>query len=628
MSGAAPIIGIASQALGMFGGGGGGTRTVYQPDPRAKYEVDTAMFQRALENQRLAEDVLNGQIATQQNFAKYQYDLQAKMIDQEAWEAQANLEAQYNMSLFNQSAKRLGNEVERYVGLAEFQRQRAQNQFEYEQQMNRLGLRADEIELSERGIARDKAGVEFGYNRTKESEKLQRSKLDLDAAMDKQRLSLVNKQLDLQKAGLQDARTKVNYDEQALDLAQIEADTAYAQQQQGLSTKESQSKVAESLDKMKADAGRKEMLRNLSVELSDRNKLASQYLANLVATGRTQNEQTKAIRAQMINDESTQAARGSIMDNYARQLGLAELTQGVTQAEIDQQRRNLNQNQMLTNQGIRNQYGQLDLARSELGRQNLGLDLNRQQANQDFVNSQTNRGLQRDDLDSQSYYDLMSKSLLPMEALTAQGSALDLQRENAIYDSQAANFGNYLNQTGSDLQRHGFDVGQGMKEAELDLTDSAMVPMFQAGLGQLREQRTMNDASNWARYQQQLGQAQLAQAAGLNQLGAQTHGVLSNLGGYQNPAPVNTGGGGGGFNVGALGGLAKSIMGALSYYDQGSGSSGSNGWGSAPINVSSGSPGYQPGSIVSDYGNVSSQPSYTSPGGYIGDIPAPYLGRK
>lgn len=616
MGGAAPVIGLATQALGAIGGGGGGTRTVYQPDPRAKYEVDMAMFQRAEENKRLAEDVLRGQIDTQKGFAKYQYDLQAKLIDQEAWEAQANLESQFQMGLFNQSIQRLVQETQRYQQLTQFQMQRDQVNFENEQAMNRLGLRADEIELSERGIETDRAGAEAGYNLAQSGTTNQRNELALQAQADKQALSWANKDLDLRDAGLMDARTGVNYQEQGLDLAQIQSNATYSQELQALGTNKAENSIQAQMAKANADQIRREALRSLSTQIAADETAASQIYAQLTGQGFRMSPQVQAIQAQMIGSDANKNERASIMDRYTSQLGMADLQQSMGDARVDQQGRALNQNKRLSDANIDLQRGGLDLSRSDISRQQTSSDYARDQAGQQFTNAQSMREIQANQLAAQEEYDLLSKSLIPNEQFDMAQSRLDIGREQAILDSQAANYGMVQGNMGVDLAQQGFGVEQGIQDEEMALRDSAMLPMFESGLGQLIEQRTMNDASNWARYQQQLGQASLAQSAGLNQIGAQTHGVLSNLGGYENPPPVQGGSSGGGFNAGALGGLAKGLM--SMFAGGGGGGSSYSGGGGDLLGHSSPSPAGYSGHKMAPVGTST----------YNNYIPAPYIGRK
>ena len=78
---------------------------------------------------------------------------------------------------------------------------------------------------------------------------------------------------------------------------------------------------------------------------------------------------------------------------------------------------------------------------------------------------------------------------------------------------------------------------------------------------QLLADYELQSQSALASYLANQGNTFMQENAGLNQIGSQTYGLLSQLGGYQTPPPYSNSGGGGGFNPGALSGLFKSAMG-------------------------------------------------------------------
>lgn len=559
MGAATGIIGLATQGAGLFAGGG--SQTVYQPNPAAKYEADMALFQRAEENSRIAKEILNGQIKTQEGFAKYQFEMQNAMMDAETQAAQNNLEAQYNMGLFNNSIQRLSNEADRYVQLTNFQLQRKQADFQYKQTLAQLGLSEDGLGIQQQGINTQRGEAQAGFNRQKASTDIQRTQLAQGAKQDEQALQFANQELDLREAGLVDTRTGINYQEQGLDLAQIQSDSAFAQELQALNTKSSEGNIQAQMAKANAEVTRQEALRQLSLAIAGNEKQADTFFNEMTGRGFRQSPQTAQLQRDLVNTDETRAGKTSLMNRYGMMMGAADLGNSMTQAQVNQSTRNTKQNKMLSDQQIGLSRGGLDLARSDADRQGYAAQLARQQAQAQFSNAQAARELQSKDLSAQEQYDVLSKSLIPAAQFDQMQQQLGLAQSGINLD-RGANQSQYDNTLqGLAANQSNFNVKQGINEQTMGLQESAMNPVFQNSLQQLQGQRTMNDASNFANYQAQLGAAQQAQSAGLSQIGAQQQGLLSQIGSYPGNPPVASGGGG--INWGGIGQFGQSLMGVL-----------------------------------------------------------------
>jgi hypothetical protein len=608
--------------------GGGGSRTIYQPNPRAKYEADMAMFQRADENARLAEEILRGQTQTQTGFSKYQFDMQNQLIDQETQMALNNLESQYNMGVFQQSMKRMANEADRYTQLINLQQQRQQAQFDYDQTMQRLGIRRDETDIAETSVGLERAGANAGYNMARNQTDIARQQLAQGAENDKFALQQAKKELTLKQAGLVDARTNVNYQEQGIDLAKIQSDAAFSQELQALGTKESEGNVQAQIAKANAAETRKEALRQLSLELTGNERDAQNFYSQLVGGSGFSDASgsINQIQAQMVDNERTRASNTSIMERYGMNMAQSDLMNDLNKNQVSQSRRNTLNNKTISDANLGLQRGQLDVARSGLNQQAQGIDIQRENMDAQFQQAQAARELQARQLAAQQQYDILSKSLLPNAQADLALQNLQNQRNSMNLDSQQASQGFMQGMQGLEAAQQGFNVQQGIQEQQLGLADDSLLPVFQNQQQQIGAQRNMNDASNWANYIQQQGATQQQYGAGLSQIAAQQHGLLSQLGGYQNPAPVDTGGGGG-INWGGIGQFGQSLMGLLGNMGGGAASGG----------------GYEPQLM----GAYSPSPSYVAPrqsapysNPYAGQMPiappmphrtqpiAPPMGRK
>ena len=132
---AAGIIGVAMQGAGAFGGGGG-SRTQYYEDNRSSYEADMIAFQSAMDNQRLAENVLKGQIQAQNSINDWQFNVQNTQLDAEMNISQQSVIQQYNSSLFQNSLSRLQNELQNYSNTTQYNQ--AQLNYQYQDADNQL----------------------------------------------------------------------------------------------------------------------------------------------------------------------------------------------------------------------------------------------------------------------------------------------------------------------------------------------------------------------------------------------------------------------------------------------------------------------------------------------------------
>ena len=540
---AAGIIGLGLQGAGMFGGGGG-SQTQYYADPRSQYEADMIAFQSAMDSQRLGENILRGQIATQRGIDKYAFDLQRLQLDREMEVADDNVVTQYNMSLFKNSMDRMNNELTNYTTLAQLQQTKLNAQ--YQNEATRRGLNVDRLQSE----------LDYKYSDVDRKFKAQQLGVSSNAALAEKYLK--NQGFGIQAAGLQDQETNLGYEQQGLDLQKTSLNQKYNEGQRGLDTKLAEGDVTASLQGANAEYSRNQGLRELLRGVAKNEQEFAQYDALLGSMGQKRGVQSGQMKQDVVN--RTMSEKRSLMGQYGQQLGEAGLGKSMNQADVAQGRRDLLQNRVLGEQDIRNQEGQLGLKRSQLSRDRQQLSLEQRASNLAYARDETLREMDTYRLGVDQEFDLMSKSLLPELRIMGQGLASEWNTANTNYSA--------------DLQKYAQDMNYALSDQVLAEQASTDQQMAQQSLQTLMENYELQGNSAIAAYLASMGNTSMQEMAGLNQLGAATYGVLSQLGGYSAPPPYSSSGGGG-FNPSGLSGLFESAMGLFGGYP--SAFSGSNG---------------------------------------------------
>lgn len=551
LGGAAGIIGVALQGAGAFAGGGGGGTQYYQ-DNRSSYEADMIAFQSAIDNQRLAENVLNGQIQAQNSINDWQFNTQNTQLDAEMNIAQSNIIQQYNSSLFQNSLSRLQNELTNYANTTQYNQ--AQLNYQYQDAVN------------QRQLMLDKLGRDSTLDMSTFSNKLAGEKLGIEGVSADAQHTLSQRELGLKENALTDESTKLGYANQGLNLQETQLNQKLSEQGRELDTAGAKNDIQSTMERANIETQRGQQLRELLKEVARSDEEYAVYETLLGAQGRQNGVQSSQIQ----NDRGLKLsdARGSLMDKYGISIGQAELSRTMGQADVQRGRNDLTSQGRLAKQGINNQRGELDLQRNSIEQQRSSLQNARAGENISYRQGQSMRELQSLGLQAQQGYDVLNQSLIPDVAALGQGLASQWNLVNQ--------------QTGLDNQKMMNDVNYNTQNSIGDLQNQSMLDSANNGLEQLLANYGLQSQSAVASYLANKGNILQTQGAGLNQIGANTYGLLSQLGNYRAPAPNGSSGGGGGFNPGALSGVFDGIMGL---YANGGGkgqSQGNSGWSNNP----------------------------------------------
>ena len=526
---ASGVIGLGLQAAGMFGGGGGST-TQYVQDNRSMYEADMIGFQSTLDNQRWAEQILNGQIQAQTSIDDYSFQLQNLQLEKEVQMSNESIQQQYNSSLFQNSLSRMNNEVSRYSQLTQYNQAKINSDYQDAVQQRKLALA--------------KTGNEADLASSTTQNSIQQSGLGIQQSGADAQNTLAKRNFDLQGNAITDAETGLNYKQQGLDLNKMEVNQKYAEGSQALDTQQAKGNISGDLQAAQINSqngnAMREMLRNVAKSEEE----FSVYQALLGSKGIKQGTQTGQIQNDRLNKVTQD--QGGVLDQYAQGIGQAGLTKSMNQQDVNAGRRNLDQQVGLAKQGVRNQEGQLGLDRNNVSRSRDQLTNARQAQEIQYNQDTASRELQVLGLQQQQGYDVFSKSLLPDMQYLGESLSSQWQRTNNNYslDTQDA-----VNQVGYDQN------GQ-----MLDYQQQSNLASSQNAYDQLLSNYNLQGQSAIASYLANQGNTQMQKSAGLNSIASNTYGQLAQYGGYSQPVTGSTGGGGGGFNPSGLSGLFDSAM--------------------------------------------------------------------
>jgi hypothetical protein len=529
---ASGVIGLGLQAAGMFGGGGG-SQTQYVQDNRAKYEADMIGFQSTLDNQRWAEQILNGQIQAQNSMDDYSFQLQNLQLNKEMEAADQLVQQQYNSALFQNSLSRMTSEVNRYSQLTQY---------------NQAKINADyQDAVTQRKLSLAQAGNQADLANSTANNKIAQANLDLQGTSNRSKNVLDKRALDLQGNALTDANTQLNYKEQGLGLSDMGINQQASEAGRTLDTQETKGNVSANMMEATANSNRGDAMREMLRNVARSEQEFSVYEALLGSQGRREGTQSGQIQQDRLNQVNP--ARQQVNDQYAQQIGQAGLTRSMNQTEVNQGRRDLQSKVMLQKQGINNQRGELGLARNDLTRQQAGLTNARQAQEIQFQMSESQRELQNLGLQQQQRMDVFSKSLLPDMQYLGEGLMSQWQRANT----------NYSLDVQDQVNNFGYETGNSIS----DLQNEATLAGSQNAYDQLISNYALQGNSAIASYLANMGNTQMQKAAGLNQIGGNTFSQLGQYGGYSQPITGSTGGKSS-FNAGALSGLFDSAMGLMS----------------------------------------------------------------
>lgn len=164
-----------------------------------------------------------------------------------------------------------------------------------------------------------------------------------------------------------------------------------------------------------------------------------------------------------------------------------------------------------------------DVTQSGLGISRFGIGLEGQSAAVDAAGREAALELQTAELRNKSATDFFQKSLLP-EA-REMGSFM-YNNFNSMLQQQQLNAQNSVRQTQAEQGRIS-TTRQGLIDTEAAKGAFDLIP----------QQYALNANSNVASYIANQGNTKMQEYAGLNRIGAETHGLLSQLGGYRSPPP-------------------------------------------------------------------------------------------
>jgi hypothetical protein len=525
---AAGVIGLGLQAVGTLGGGGGSS-TQYVQDNRSMYEADMIGFQSTLDNQRWAEQILNGQIQAQTSIDAYTFQLQNLQLNKEYEMSDQSIQQQYNASLFQNSLSRLNNEVSRYAQLTQY---------------NQAKINADyQDAVTQRKLELQKAGNYADLANSTTQNSLQQSALDLQQTGADTQNELAKRGFDLQESAINDASTGLDYKQQGLDLNKMELNQKAAEGTQALDTQEMKGNVSSDLQSAEANSnqatGMRELLRNVAKSQEE----FAVYEALLGTKGTRAGTQTQQIQADR-NVKNTQE-QGGLLDAYAQNIGQAGLTKSVSQQEVNAGRRNLGQQIGLASQGIYNQEGQLGLERNNIERNRSALTNSRIAQEVQYNQDTATRELQVKGLQAQQGYDVFSKSILPDMQYLGESLASQWTRTNTNYSLDNQDF----------VNEFGYDQNNQL----LAYQQQSNLASSQNAYDQLLSNYNLQGQSAIASYLASMGNTQMQKASGLNSIASNTYSQLGQYGGYSQPVTGSTGGSSG-FNASGLSGLFESAM--------------------------------------------------------------------
>jgi hypothetical protein len=573
MSTAAPIIGLGLQAVGTFS-----KPTQYTPDPQAKYQADLYALQVSEENTRQQQELVRQQSAVADDFAKYQYQQQLLQYQGQTQLGASQIESQFQAGLYQNNLANLQNEVNNYANQTNSTLQQANTDLVYEN-----ALRQGEIDRIQRmsnlnqstlarNVQRNDALIGQGYNDSAYS--IQQSGNDLRnsllgnqySAADLTQLDIGRQResLGLADVGIQNQQGNINISRQNLSEAekslQLQENTA----NRGLDLASANSNILESQGKLAAEDAKGAFFRQVLQNFTGNEKEFNKYAARLGALGLNLGSQGAATQQDIYNNSDIYNQQQAQQSQYGSQIGTAQLGNLMSQAGITGQRSDIktqgvmSRNQLglsemglqqqesgLANQRAANQISRrgLDAAdvsnnlnRSTLGIQGQQIQLDRQGAEVSYLQNRANLQSLLGSLDTQDSFDVFNQSLLPDVRQNYNNSVSAAQLNNS---SVANDLTRYINGMDYSTNRSGIDRSVTAGQVNAANADKSLAADY--------NRQTQAAGAN---YNSALGANQGALAAALAQIAASQHGVLSSLGGIQQPAPN-----GGGIDWNGIGGL-------------------------------------------------------------------------
>jgi len=593
ISGISQVVGVGSTIAGLTRGGG----TAFQPDPRAKHEADLLAFTSAIEAQKMQEDILKGQLAAQNDFNQYSFDMQNMQLQKEMELGFNDIQTQYQQALFQNGLERqqleqenylrtqqynastLANEANRFATQQELELNRQLRQVNYASDETQRSLRAESLKLGQ-DLAKFNEKMINARN-SLDVEKLKAEKQDLlygqqqfDIALDTanqnyqqslEQLSLSDRQ-NFRDASFQKGVALNQRDKTGLQLQQRE--NQLNQELTQIDDADSQAKVNEQLSKAQSEFNRGESLRDLLRQISRSERQYSQFEALLGAQDRGSGSQAAGVGFDQLVNDDTATQRRSMMERYGLEQGTASLeSQSASRRANTSRRFNdisrsfVDVEGQLADRDLSNSFTGIDnqlnrgLESNRLARRQGGQDLQEQIANimnqknrandvgqsgiaiggqeaelsklsglASNAQQQGNAELELAQLKAQSLNDLFSRSLLPDVRDAGQGM---LSAFNSTLDQHLRNTQEGVRQQQTQSQRDNLQR-QGLIDVENAKSAFSSLPL------QWYNQAYSNLASNTANQ----GNTRMQEYSGLNQIGAQTHGLLSQLGGYRSPPPA------------------------------------------------------------------------------------------
>lgn len=521
MGGAVPIIGLGLQAVGSLGGGG----TQYSPDPRAKYEADLLALSQAEQNAQKQEALLIQQRDVANYLNDYQATQQFYQTQKERDFYKSSLENEYQQGLYqnNLNQAQLDSQILGQDWANTLQEQGADAQYQQ-------GLRALDIQNLQ-----NQAGYQFGQN----ARGLQRQDSLMSEKFANQGLDLQGKGLDLEQLNNNAARQQILGQRAGVDLQERGTYADYVNQQIGVDNQRLASDMAMRQEIIGAQQNRQADWNQLMSTFLGNRQDAQQMRAKFGAAGLGQNAQTLGLEANLNNDPRVFAQQQQSRGQFSNRIGNATIQNDLNQGQLNNQAEfnkiglaNAMDNYALQRAMLSQNEAGISRSDANIGLQRQGLDLERGQ-NRYKTNSFMNQ------LAQQEQEDYFSRRLLP--EITDQYQRDTLQMQNALQRGEIdlnkylQNFQNKLNQDQLDLEKKGLGINKSTGSSILDADYARQIASGDAA----KKSTALNN-------DQQL-------AAALAQLASGQYGLLSQIGsGLSSPYPS---GGGGGFDLGAIGGI-------------------------------------------------------------------------
>lgn len=527
MGSAVPVIGLGLQAVGMFGGSGGGTQ--YSPDPKAKYQADLLALSQAEQNARAQEALLYQQKDVANQLSDYQRESQYWQAQNERDLYRSQIEQQYQASLYNNNLQRTQAGMQNLASTAN-------NQF------SQMGLDA-QTQSQIRNNNLNNAQSQLAYGLAQGGRDVQRLDARTQNIMAQQNNALRSQGLDLQNLGIDNQAGQLDLARQGVDLDERALAQQESQARQGFTMQDAATNVGYGQAVAQANLGRQanwNQLLNTFLGNSEQGKALMSRMEGMGLLGGTQGAQ---ITNDLNLDPRILAQQQLARSQYGNQLGDAAIARDMGLASTDMARSNM------TAQGLNARAG-LGLQRQGLNQQGAGLsaarrgiDLERENLRRDNLNNEYRQESFINNLNYEGNQDYLQRVLFP-DMLTQLGNAEALNNQNLQSGQidlnqslQSNQYQQLLQQLALADQMAGADRQGGLETLDADLR---------------RQIASMDAARNSTRTSNDM-----ALASQLSQLASSQYGLLSAIGaGLSNPAPRSGGGGGGiGDVLGQLGGL-------------------------------------------------------------------------